>query len=116
MLIPAENDSGQTEMDSFSQAEQRSVFRELNKHIRSLVADVLKNFLVQQADAELSKMEQKGNFPRFPDDEYGKLRKKDFETVTRELYCVEPRIFHKLNDTQEKSLLGFLNLLLSSEE
>ena len=61
-------------------------------------------------------MEQKGNFPRFPDDEYGKLRKKDFETVTRELYCVEPRIFHKLNDTQEKSLLGFLNLLLSSEE
>lgn len=116
MFIPAEDDSGQTEMDSFSQVEQRSVFRELNKHIRSLVADVLKTFLIQQADTELSKMEQKGNFPRFPDDEYGKLRKKDFETVTRELYCVEPRIFHKLNDTQEKSLLGFLNLLLSSEE
>ncbi len=116
MFIPAEDDGGQTEIDAFSQAEQRSVFRELNKQIRTLVADVLKAFLVQQADAELSKMEQKGNFPRFADDEYGKLRKKDFETVTRELYCVEPRIFHKLNDTQEKSLLGFLNLLLSSEE
>lgn len=116
MFIPAEDDGGQTEIDAFSQAEQRSVFRELNKQIRILVADVLKAFLVQQADAELYKMEQKGNFPRFADDEYGKLRKKDFETVTRELYCVEPRIFHKLNDTQEKSLLGFLNLLLSSEE
>lgn len=116
MFIPPEDDAGQTEMDAFSQAEQRSVFRELNKQIRSLVADVLKAFLVQQADAELSKMERKGNFPRFADDEYGKLRKKDFETVTRELYCVEPRIFHKLNDMQEKSLLGFLNLLLSSEE
>ena len=116
MFIPAEDDGGQTEIDAFSQAEQRSVFRELNKQIRILVADVLKAFLVQQADAELSKMERKGNFPRFADDEYGKLRKKDFETVTRELYCVEPRIFHKLNDTQEKSLLGFLNLLLSSEE
>lgn len=116
MFIPAEDDGGQTEIDAFSQAEQRSVFRELNKQIRILVADVLKAFLVQQADAELYKMEQKGNFPRFTDDEYGKLRKKDFETVTRELYCVEPRIFHKLNDTQEKSLLGFLNLLLSSEE
>jgi len=116
MFIPAEDDGGQTEIDAFSQAEQRSVFRELNKQIRILVVDVLKAFLVQQADAELSKMERKGNFPRFADDEYGKLRKKDFETVTRELYCVEPRIFHKLNDTQEKSLLGFLNLLLSSEE
>ena len=116
MLIPMEDDCGQTEIDSFAQEEQRSVFRELNKHICSLVEDVLKAFLVQQADTELSKMEQRGNFPRFPDDEYGKLRKKDFETVTKELYCVEPRIFHKLNDTQEKSLLGFLNLLLSSDE
>ena len=116
MFIPAEDDGGQTEIDAFSQAEQRSVFRELNKQIRILVADVLKAFLVQQADAELYKMEQKGNFPRFADDEYGKLGKKDFETVTRELYCVEPRIYQKLNDTQEKSLLGFLNLLLSSEE
>ena len=78
-------------MDSFSQVEQRSVFRELNKHIRSLVADVLKTFLIQQADTELSKMEQKGNFPRFPDDEYGKLRKKDFETVTRELSLIKKR-------------------------
>jgi hypothetical protein len=75
MFIPAEDDAGQTVMDVFSQAEQRSVFRELNKQIRSLVADVLKAFLVQQADAELSKMERKGNFPRFADDEYGKLRK-----------------------------------------
>lgn len=44
------------------------------------------------------------------------MRKKDFETVAKELYCVEPRIFYKLNDKQEKSLLGFMNLLLSSEE
>lgn len=116
MFIPSEDDSGQTEMEAFSLTEQRSVFRVLNKQIRVLVAEVLKAFLVQQADAQLSKMERKGNFPRFADDEYGKLRKKDFETVTRELYCVEPKIFHKLNDTQEKSLLGFLNLLLSSEE
>ena len=116
MFIPAEDDGGQAEIEAFSQTEQRSVCRELNKQIRILVAEVLKDYLIQQADAELSKMEQKGNFPRFADDEYGKLRKKDFETVTRELYCVEPRIFHKLNDTQEKSLLGFLNLLLSSEE
>lgn len=116
MFIPAEDDCGQTEIDALSQAEQRLVFRELNKQIRILVADVLKVFLIQQADAELSKMQMRGNFPQFADDDYGKLRKKDFETVTRELYCVEPRIFHKLNDTQAKSLLGFLNLLLSSDE
>lgn len=36
--------------------------------------------------------------------------------VTKELYTLEPRIFYKLKDVQEKSLLAFLNLLLSSEE
>ena len=103
-------------MEEGSQDDQRSVFRQLKKIIVSLVTTSLKSFLVLQADVKLDEMEKKGNFPKFSDDEYGKLRKKDFETVTRELYCVEPQIFHKLNDTQERSLLGFLNLLLSSEE
>lgn len=116
MFIPTEEDGGQIEIDTYTHTEQRSIFRELRKHIRLIVANVLRSFLIQQADSELQKMEQKGSFPSFADDEYGQLRKKDFERVTRELYCVEPRIFHKLNDMQEKSLLGFLNLLLSSEE
>lgn len=96
--------------------ELRNKLRNLKKFIFSQVSEVLKNFLVLQADVKLAEMERKGNFPEFDNDEYGKLRKKDFQTVTRELYCVEPRIFHRLNDTQERSLLGFLNLLLSSDE
>ncbi len=35
------------------------------------------------------------------------MRKKDFEIVTRELYCVEPKIFHKLTDSKQ-SLQLFL--------
>lgn len=116
MFLPQEDDGGQMAMEEGSQDDQRSVFRQLKKIIVSLVTTALKSFLVLQADVKLEEMEKKGNFPKFSDDEYGKLRKKDFETVTRELYCVEPQIFHKLNDTQERSLLGFLNLLLSSEE
>ncbi|RGB71401.1 hypothetical protein DW070_17325, partial [Coprococcus catus] len=34
--------------------------------------------------------------------------------VTKEIFKLEPLIFHKLKQIQEKSLLGFLNLLLSS--
>lgn len=36
--------------------------------------------------------------------------------ATKEIFKLEPLIFHKLKQIQEKSLLGFLNLLLSSEE
>lgn len=37
-------------------------------------------------------------------------------SVTKELYQLESRIFYKLKPIQEKSLLGFLNLLLDSTE
>ena len=44
------------------------------------------------------------------------MRKNDLKRVTKEIFKLEPLIFHKLKQIQEKSLLGFLNLLLSSEE
>lgn len=115
MHFPGEQEEGPLLKDPQTE-ELRKKLRELKKLIFAQVSEVLKEFLVLQADVKLAEMESKGNFPTFDNDEYGKLRKKDFQTVTRELYCVEPRIFHKLNDKQERSLLGFLSLLLSSDE
>ena len=103
-------------IESESSNKRRDIFKQLKKKIASLVADALKSFLIIQADKRLSDMKDRGTMPTFSRDEYGQLRRKDFETVTRELYCTEPRIFYRLNPAQEKSLLGFLNLLLSSEE
>ncbi len=94
----------------------REIFMKLRKEINKLITEARQKFLVSQAEQQLAGMEKRGSFPSFPEDDYGQLRKRDFETVTRELYCVEPRIFYKLNDKQEKSFLGFLNLLLSTEE
>ena len=73
--------------------------------------------MATKADSEIQKMiEERKTFPYFPNDDYGQLRKRDLIRVTKEIYCTEPRIFYKLSDLQEKSLLAFLNLLLSSEE
>lgn len=116
MFLPPDEDGDQTEFDLGEHNEQKTIIRQLRKDIWELVSEVLKLFLAEQADVKLADMEKRGVFPAFDNDEYGQLRKRDFQTVTKELYCVEPRIFYKLNDTQEKSLLGFLNLLLSSEE
>ena len=116
MFLPSEDDGKQTVIAEEPTEDNSTVFRALNKRIREIVYSVLKTFLIVQADARLAEMEQRGNFPSFSDDEYGQLRKKDFKTVTRELFCVEPKIFYKLNDAQEHSLLGFLNLLLTTDE
>lgn len=116
MFFPQEDAGEQIAIEDQDQTDPRPYLRDLKRMIASVVSNVLKSFLTCQADYRLAEMERKGNYPVFSKDEYGKLRKKDFETVTRELYCVEPHIFYHLNDTQERSLLGFLNLLLSSDE
>lgn len=61
-------------------------------------------------------MEERQTFPQFTNDAYGKMRKQDLVKVTKEIYKIEPKIFYRLRPIQEKSLLGFLNLLLNSEE
>jgi hypothetical protein len=94
----------------------RSVFDSLNREITKIISEALRKFLLRQADEQISEMDDRGSMPNFPSDEYGQLRRKDFELVTKELYCIEPKIFYKLNPQQEKSLLGFMNLLLSSYE
>ncbi len=99
------------------EADDREIIKSLKKEIQELIAEKIKLFMIGKADEEVHKMMTvRKTFPQFSDDEYGKLRKRDLVRVTKELYGLEPRIFYKLNELQEKSLLAFLNLLLGSEE
>ena len=97
--------------------EYDAVIRKLRKVIQELIGQQIRAYMSGKADEEIRKMiEEKKTFPVFSDDEYGQLRKRDLIRVTKEIYCAEPKIFYKLSEVQEKSLLAFLNLLLVSEE
>lgn len=107
-----------SEDDSFVEFEngQKKTMRALKKQIKALLDETLHRFLLVRADQFIEKMEQDALLPPFSDDDFGASRKRDFISVTREIYCVEPRIFHKLKPQQSKSILGFLALLLDSNE
>ena len=95
---------------------QKKTMRNLSKQIKLLLNETLRGFLLVRADTYLEKLEENNQLPFFANDDFGCSKKKDFLGVTRELYCTEPRIFHKLKPRQTKSLLGFLALLLDSSE
>jgi len=95
---------------------EKAVLRKIKKAIQTLIGKSMNEYMAGQADKAVQSMVERKTFPQFSNDIYGELRKQDLVQVTKELYCLEPRIFHRLKDVQEKSLLGFLNLLLSSEE
>lgn len=97
--------------------EKQKILKALKKEVQDLISSKISIHMATKADEEIQKMmDERKTFPTFPNDDYGKLRKNDLMRVTKELYCIEPRIFYKLKDIQERSFLAFLNLLLSSEE
>lgn len=97
--------------------DDQRIIKELKKEIHNLIQNNLRDYMSGKADEVINKMiNERKTFPTFKDDKYDQLRKQDLINVTKELYCLDSRIFYKLKPVQEKSLLGFLNLLLDSEE
>ncbi len=115
-----ENDCMEMESDQislFTDEDDKKVYKELKKFIAKFIEKKIGNYMSQKADDAVRQMiEERKTFPEFPDDLYGKMQKQDLEKVTKEIYKIEPKIFYKLKPVQEKSLLGFLNLLLNSRE
>lgn len=111
-----------TEMESdqislFTDEDDKKVYKNLKKFIAEFIEKKIGNYMSQKADDAVRQMiEERKTFPEFSDDPYGKMQKQDLEKVTKEIYKIEPKIFYKLKPVQEKSLLGFLNLLLNSKE
>jgi len=92
-------------------------FKALSAHLNLFLKEKEKHFIKEnKADELIKKYKKEGVFPNFKSNAYEKLRSQDLENVVKEIYCVEPKIFLKLNKEQSKTLVGFLNLLLDSEE
>lgn len=109
-------DSDDAQISLEDRAQERAFLRHLKGEIQAVLNDVLKSFLTAQAGKAVQKMIERKSFPNFSDDIQGRFQKKELITVTQELYKLEARIFYNLKPIQEKSLLGFINLLLQSEE
>ena len=94
----------------------KATLRKLKRKLQEIIASIMREHMASQADKAIDAMIARDSFPHFSDSPYDQIRRNDLIRVSKEIYCFEPRIFYRLRDVQEKSLLGFLNLLLSSEE
>lgn len=92
-------------------------YKRLMQLLKKMVSDEEKNFIRnKKAEKLIDEYKKKKIFPPFKNNEYDRLREKDLQTVVKELYCVNPKIFQNLKIPQSKTLVGFLNLLLDSEQ
>lgn len=111
------DDHEDTQINLFESQDEKKILKKLHKEIQKLIEKKISVYLSDKAEEAVEAMiTERKTFPNFSDDVYGQMRKNDLKRVTKEIFKLEPLIFHKLKQIQEKSLLGFLNLLLSSEE
>lgn len=105
-----------SQVDLFGLDKEKAFVRKVRNEIQNVIESIMCQYMSKHADDAIQEMIKRDSFPRFPDDAYGNFRKRDLFVVVRELYMLESKLFYKLKPIQEKSLLAFLNLLLSSEE
>ncbi len=93
------------------------VYKTLYKELQKIVAEKQKLFIRGNAADELiERFERTGAIPYFSDNKYEQAKKKDLIEVVKEIYCIQPKIFKGLNETQERTSIGFINLLLDTDE
>lgn len=93
------------------------VFRTLLKELRQIITAKQKAFVrINAADNLITRYELSGTLPKFRNNKYEQEKKQDLINVIREIYCIQPKIFQGLNDTQERTSIGFINLLLDTDE
>ena len=93
------------------------IFRSLIKKLNQCIFEKEKQFIREsQAEKLISEYRAKNIFPPSRDNTYAQYRQKDLENVVKELYCVQPKIFLGLRKEQSKTIVGFLNLLLDTEQ
>lgn len=97
--------------------QSHEVYKALMKLLRSYLVKKEKEYIRAVGAAQLiAQYEKDGILPKFSDDKYGKERKKDLVEAIQGIYAVQPKIFLKLATEQRKTMVGFLNLLLDSNE
>ncbi|MGL5821719.1 MAG: hypothetical protein ACRCYE_08825, partial [Sarcina sp.] len=92
------------------------VFKQLIIYLIDVINKKIKEYIKDKAPGKIKSLEKNGAFPEFKDNnKYDQMRKEDLKHILTEIYVIEPRILDG-NVKQQKTIVGFLNLLLESDE
>jgi len=101
----------------FGSTQHSPVFKILIRELIRIITIKQKAFVrINAADELINRFERNGVIPKFKNNKYEQQKKEDLIAVVREIYCIQPKIFKGLNETQEKTSVGFINLLLDTDE
>lgn len=94
-----------------------ATYKNLLKKLKEFLSKKQKEYVNEVAAVKLiNQYEATGVLPVFRLDPYHQMRRQDLIDTIKHIYIVQPKIFKGLLKEQQKTLVGFLNLLLDSDE
>lgn len=112
-----ENNISEIDDSVFNKNQNNPTYKSLLNHLQKFLNNKQKEFVKSiAADELILKFEKNKILPKFSNNKYDQERKKDLVDVIKELYIVQPKIFKGLKAEQEITFVGFLNLLLDTDE
>lgn len=108
------NDNQISTFDDKNQKDK--TFKILEKKLKEIIVSQIKYYTKSQAPLIIDELEREGAFPKFKDSsKYDLMRKDDLKEVLTEICSVQPKIFDGSFENK-KTVVGFLNLLLDTDE
>ena len=93
------------------------VYKTLKKELKLYLEKKQKEYVSEVAAIDLiNKYKKSGILPHIKNNNYEKARRLDLIETIKQIYIIQPKIFKGLKPEQEKVLIGFLDLLLDTDE
>lgn len=115
-ILSNEDESTADLQSSLLNLPHEDVYKRLIEHLDEYLRAKRQPFIRKLSNSLIQEYQEKGIFPDFGENGWDKVRELQLTDFVRELYVVEPKIFSKLNDEQEKTFVRLLNLVIDANE
>lgn len=104
------------ELEEIAANQTDPVFKEFFKQLQAYLETKRDEYLKKDSDTAIERFKKNNTLPTFGSDIISATREADYIEVLKGVYKTAPTLFLNLQKPQEKSILGFLELALRSDE
>lgn len=109
------SESTQKPEKRISNSVYKDLFNDLQNKLNNYLRKKRRPFLKIGSEKLIEQFESEGILPEFSNNSWDVYRKRELTELIRQLYEVEPKLFHQLNTAQKKILVRLFNRLLEQE-
>ena len=89
-------------------------YRYIKCEVEKLIREKRNPFIKQYTKKYLQELKRNGAYPKYEDNLFDNYRKDSLEQLISNIYYAEPKIFSKLNITQQKTFIRLFDLIIQS--